>query len=149
VELVNGEVVEMPPGNLEHGHVGMRFGGLLDAYVLAHDLGYVSGIGPATHLQSGPDVVRALDVRRQGGVDVIPDLVAEGVSPRATARQIEEKVQEWLAAGVRLVLVLYPSTQTVLAYRGPNDVRRFTAADTLDAAPVLPDFMCPVARLFE
>lgn len=160
-ELVNGEVVEIPPGNLEHGHVGIQFGGILAAYASANDAGYVSGIDPGIRLTRDPDTVRAPnvcfyvrdrvpppEVRAQGWPEIVPDLVAEVVSPSATARQIEEKVAEWLAAGVRLVLVLYPSTQTVAAYSGPNEVRRFTAADTLDGAPVLPGFTCPVARIF-
>ena len=29
-----------------------------------------------------------------------------------------------------------------------SDVRRSTDADTLDAEPVLPGFLCPVARFF-
>lgn len=163
LELIRGEVVELAPGNLEHGHIGIRFGGLLDAYNIAQNLGgYVSGLDPGIFLERDPDTVRAPDVcfymservpppeaRRKGWAEVIPDLVVEVVSPGDTARYVEEKVAQWLAAGVRLVLVLYPSTQTVAAYSGRNAVRRFTADDTLDAAPVLPDFTCPVARLFE
>lgn len=79
---------------------------------------------------------------------MVPDLVAEVVSPGDSAREVEEKVAKWLATGVRLVVVLYPSMETVVAYSGPNQLRRFTVADTFDAAPVLPDFSCLVARLF-
>lgn len=162
LELVKGEVIEVAPGNLEHGHIGMQFGMLLMIYVAEHRAGYVSGLDPGIFLERDPDTVRAPDVcfytservpppeaRRKGWAETVPDLVVEVVSPGDTAKYVEEKVEQWLAAGVRLVLVLYPSTQTVAAYSGPNEVRRFTAADTLDAAPVLPGFSCPVARLFE
>jgi Uma2 family endonuclease len=80
--------------------------------------------------------------------EVLPDFVVEIVSPTDAAADIEQKALEWLGAGVRLVAVLYPETRTVMVYRGPNDVRHFTAADTLDLEPVLPGFSCPVARLF-
>lgn len=163
LELVRGEVIEVAPGNLEHGHVGIRFGGLLDAYLINNNLGgYVSGLDPGIFIERDPDTVRAPDVcfytrerippremRQKGWADIVPDLLVEVVSPGDSATYVEEKVAPWLAAGVRLVLVLYPSTQTVAAYTGRNEVRRYTADDTLDAAPVLPDFSVPVARLFE
>jgi hypothetical protein len=49
---------------------------------------------------------------------------------------------------VRLVLVVFPDTRSVLAYRGPSDVRRYAETDMLDAEPVLPGFSCPVSRFF-
>lgn len=55
---------------------------------------------------------------------------------------------EWLGVGVQIVLVVYPATRSITAYRSPTDVHRFTDADTLDAEPVLPGFACPVARIF-
>ena len=59
-----------------------------------------------------------------------------------------EPMAEWLAAGVRLVWVLYPNQRTVYAYRSETDVRVYTAADTLDGGDVLPGFACAVAGLF-
>lgn len=79
---------------------------------------------------------------------VLPDLVVAIVSPGDSAAEVEQKVQEWLAGGVRLGLALYLDTRSVMAYRSPTDVRRYARADTLDAEPVLPGFTCPVARLF-
>jgi len=80
--------------------------------------------------------------------ELAPDLVVEVVSPSDTAAEVEEKVQLWLDAGVRLVLVVYPSTRSVSAYRSRTDVRLLTEADLLDAGDVLPGFSCPVRDLF-
>lgn len=62
LELINGEVVEMPPGNLEHGHAGLLVGGRLAAYAAVHNAGYVSGLDPGIRLTRDPDTVRAPDV---------------------------------------------------------------------------------------
>ena len=161
LELINGEVVEMAPGNVEHGSVTASLTSHLFVHVMDNSLGRVVTADPGIFLQRNPDIVRAPDVcfysrdrepspedRRQGWTHVIPDLVAEVVSPGDTATEIEEKVLLWLAAGVRLVVVLFPRLRSVAVYTGPNELRRYGAGDTLDLAPVLPEFRCPVERLF-
>ena len=57
------------------------------------------------------------------------------------------KVEEYLAAGVQLVWVVYPQSRTVTAYR-PDRTVVFRTDDTITAEPVLPDFSRPVADLF-
>ncbi|MCX6023302.1 MAG: Uma2 family endonuclease, partial [Chloroflexi bacterium] len=119
LELINGEVVEMTPGNVEHGSVTASLTSHLFVHVMENGLGRVVTADPGIFVQRAPDIVRAPDVcfysqerepspqsRRQGWTDAIPDLVAEVVSPGDMATEFEEKVQMWLAAGVRLVLVL-------------------------------------------
>src|SRR5262249_28848704 len=49
----------------------------------------------------------------EGYLTLPPDLAVEAVSPNDTAYRVEQKVQEYLEAGVRLVWVIYPPTQTV------------------------------------
>src|SRR5947207_3323187 len=118
LELVNGEVVELTPNNFGHGEVELSFGAELRAYVNPRSLGRVSAGDAGFRIRRDPDRVLAPDVcfiahdrvpppeaRNHGWLDVIPDLVAEVVSPGDTAREVEEKVEEWLSAGVRLVLV--------------------------------------------
>ena len=52
-----------------------------------------------------------------GHCRVAHDLVIEAVSPNDTAPEVEQKVEEWLGAGVRLVWVIYPNTQHVHVHR--------------------------------
>jgi len=40
-ELVEGEVIRMPPTGARHGKVSMRLGRLLDEYIETHDLGVI------------------------------------------------------------------------------------------------------------
>ena len=51
-------------------------------------------------------------------------------------------------AGVELVWVADPDTQTVTAHRPNQPPQVFTAADTLTADVVIPGFVVPVAELF-
>jgi Uma2 family endonuclease len=56
-----------------------------------------------------------------------PDLVIEAVSPHDTASELEEKIAQWLAAGVRLVWVLYPETQRLQVHRVDGTVTKLQA----------------------
>jgi Uma2 family endonuclease len=159
-ELVRGEVRRMPPAGSEHGAVIMNMGTPLDQFVRAHDLGVVFGAETGFKIASEPDTVRAPDlafVRREripaGGIPRgfwpgAPDLAVEVVSPGDTYTEVEEKVNDWLNAGTRMVLVLNPRTRTVAVYTSHTDVVRLTEADTLDGGEILPGFACRVAELF-
>lgn len=159
-ELVRGEVRTMPPASGGHGLVAGEAHGRLWTHVRAHQLGYVFAAETGFFLARDPDIVRAPDVAfiraerlpngppARGFVEVIPDLIIEVVSTWDTAAEVEEKVQDWLAAGVRLVLVLQPTTHTITAYRTASEVSRLGEADELDADDVVPGFRCPVRDLF-
>ena len=60
----------------------------------------------------------------QGHCRVVPDLVIEAVSPNDTAYALEEKIAQWLGAGVRLVWVLYPETQRMQVHRADGTVSK-------------------------
>jgi Uma2 family endonuclease len=159
-ELVLGELRTMPPAGGEHGIVAAEAAGRLRDYVRPRHLGYVVAAETGFRLARDPDTVRAPDAafiaagRLPGGrpaagfFELIPDLVVEVVSPFDTAREVQEKVHEWLRAGVRLVWVIYPSTRSVTAYRSLEDVRVLTEDAQLDGADVLPGFACVVRDLF-
>jgi Uma2 family endonuclease len=159
-ELVKGELRRMPPAGSEHGAVIMNLGGPLHQFVKANNLGVVFGAETGFRIASDPDTVRAPDLSfvwreriPEGGIprgfwQGAPDLAVEVISPSDTYTEVEEKVNDWLAAGTRLVLVLNPRTHTVSVYRSATEVARLTESDTLDGGQVLPGFSCRVADLF-
>jgi Uma2 family endonuclease len=160
-ELIAGELYEMPPAGGEHGFVGGTVFGRLRIFLDQHPEigGGLFAAETGFRLARDPDTVRAPDVayvreanlpraRVRGYPDLAPDFVVEVVSPNDTAAEIESKVQEWLRAGVVLVWVLYPSTQTVMAHRADGILHRLHGDEMLDADPVLPGFACLVAELF-
>lgn len=158
-ELVQGELVRMAPVNLEHGQIALRFGARLLAYVEARGLGAVA-VETGYRLVSDPDTVRGPDVsfvaaarvptegRSKGFLGIAPDLGVEVVSPDDTAAEIEGKVQDYLAAGTRMVLVVHPRTRTVTAYRPDGSARVLRAGETIDGEDVVPGFSLPVRELF-
>ena len=88
-------------------------------------------------------------VTQQGFLTVVPDLVAEVVSPGDKAEDLQAKVREYLDAGVPLVWVLYPRTRTVEVF-GQAGVRATLGPDDmLTGGEVVPGFSVKVAELFD
>ena len=81
-------------------------------------------------------------------METIPDLVVEVRSKNDRPAEVVEKVNEYLAAGVRLVWVLDAKSQTVATYRPGQPDRVFGSDATLSADDVIPDFNVSVAELF-
>ena len=159
-ELIRGDLIEMPPTSHNPGRVAARFGRRIGNFVEEHDLGQDVGADTGIHIERDPDTVRAPDYGfisyeraaqpppLRGFADVIPDLVAEVVSPSDRQPDIDAKTQMWLDAGVRLVLVAYPETEEVHAHHEDGSVVRYGIEDILVGDPVLPGFTCPVADIF-
>ena len=159
-ELVKGELYEMPPAGARHGSSAMRVGILLGAYVNANQLGEVFAAETGFILRRDPDTVRAPDAsfvandRLPEGqlplsfLELAPDLAVEVVSPGDTAREVQDKVEDWLRAGTRLVWTVYPATRSVNVYRSLEDVRVLSEDDTLEGDQVIPGFACKVRELF-
>ena len=92
-ELVDGEIVRMPPTGAAHGVVTARIGSLLHEHVSTRHLGVCCGAETGFVLQRDPDVVRAPDaafvaahrIPDTGVPDsywpFAPDLAVEVVSP--------------------------------------------------------------------
>ena len=149
----------MAPAGFEHGAIGMRLVTRLGTHVEANGLGVVLGPDTGFSIASDPDTVRAPDVsfvRRdripeeglpKGYWPGAPDLAVEVISPGDTYSEVESKVEEWLDAGTRLVVVLNPRSRTATAYRSRAEVIRLLEADHLDLGDVVPGFTCPVADL--
>lgn len=158
-ELSKGELLPMTPVGMEHGGVVINIGRLLGAHVTGKRLGLV-GTEIGFRLTRNPDTVRAPDVAfvarerlPKEGVpkkfaEFPPDLAVEVLSPEDTASEVLRKVEEYLTAGVRLVWVVDPATQTVTVYRSLQDVKILTTEQELDGGEVLPAFRTPVAELF-
>jgi Uma2 family endonuclease len=133
----------------------------LGIFVRQHRLGVLFAAETGFKLFRDPDTVRAPDVAfvaqaripadgvpKTGYWEIAPDLVAEVVSPNDSWAEVQDKVSDYLAAGVRLVWVVEPSTQTVTAYRSFKQAQIVTVAETLDGEDVVPGFSLPLAQLF-
>ena len=160
LELVKGKVYEMAPAGGRHGYVANRAAVRLTVHVDSAGLGHVFTAETGFILRRNPDTVRAPDVsfvsRSRLSVEDIPDeyvalapdLVVEVVSPSDRRREVREKVEEWLRAGVRLVWVIYPVTRSADVYRCIDDVSHLSEDDVLDGEDVVPGFACRLGELF-
>ena len=158
--LVRGELLRMTPAGFVHGAVVANLTAPLAQHVKAHRRGIVCGAETGFVLARDPDTVLAPDVafvRRDripaSGAPATfwngaPDLAVEAVSPGDTRPQVASKVDAWLAAGARVVWVADPQDASVTIHERDRPPHRLTAADTVDGAPLLPDFRLPVADVF-
>ncbi len=81
-------------------------------------------------------------------IDGVPILAVEILSPSDTQEQIDEKVDDYLSAGVALVWVIDPHDRTVLIYRPGVEPELVNVRQELSGEPQLPGFRVPVAQLF-
>ncbi len=159
-ELVKGELFEMPPAGGRHGSVAMRIGIVLGSYVRENELGEVFAAETGFILRRDPDTVRAPDaafVARErlpagelppGYLEMVPDLAVEVVSPGDSAREVREKVADWMRAGVRLLWAIDPATRSVTVYRSTDDLSVLSEDDSLDGGQVIPGFSTNIKDLF-
>lgn len=159
--LVKGELTRMSPTGHEHGIVALHIAAALHDYVKAKDLGATYAAETGFLITRNPDTVRAPDaafVRRErleaaGTIKSFwigaPDLAVEVVSPGDAAREVEQKVAQWLEAGAVMVWVIRPELRTVTICTLLNDIVTLTHKDLLDGGSVIPGFQIAVADLFD
>lgn len=156
-ELVRGELVAIAPAGAGHGDIAGRIAGYLGPFIRDRKLGrmYIADTGFV--LSEHPDTVRAPDiafvradrvVRNAKYVPGAPDLAVEVISPNDTYSDVDAKVNEYIAAGALMVIVINPRNQTATVTT-PKGVKRLTIDDTLDGGDVLPGWTLPMRELFE
>ena len=78
-----------------------------------------------------------------------PDLAVEVLSPSETASELEEKLDDYLVSGTRLIWIVNPVRRTVMVVSNDAPVRWLREGETLDGGAVVPGFSCAVAEIFE
>lgn len=158
-EIDEGQLIVMTRPNFRHGVIQANIVGMLREHVRRNKLGRVlseSGfiLGKRPEILRGPDVAfvradRLHEVPEDGWAEMGPDLVVEIVSPSDTARQIDRKVHQYLAAGTLSVWVVYPDTKSVHVFE-PGGIARVVEIDgTLTSPQALPGFEVVVREIFE
>lgn len=158
-ELVDGTLVEKPMGSPE-AFLAAELIRLFGRYLDAHDIGFL--YAPDALIEVLPDLVRGPDVSfvpwpegldrsvpRKPISKQIPALVVEVLSPSNRPGEIRRKLKEYFLAGVRLVWVVSPDTETAVVYTAPDVKTPVPTTGTLDGGDVLPGFRLPLAKLFE
>ena len=88
-------------------------------------------------------------LRREGWAHVAPEFAVEVVSPENRAFDMEDKPRDYIRAGVDLVWVIVPSTESVHIWRKDGSRAVAQKGEILSGEDALPGFSVPVASLFE
>jgi Uma2 family endonuclease len=159
-ELVKGVVKEYPVPFFKHGFLCYRIARLIGDHVEVQDIGRVGTNDSWIRTGSNPDTVRGADVCffsyerlprgvvPEGLLSAVPDLVVEVRSPSDRWIDVFTKVCEYLAAGVRVVVILDPTTASASVYRADELQQIRHNGDELTLPDVLPGFAVVVGQLF-
>jgi Uma2 family endonuclease len=157
-ELVDGVLVEKTMG-LYESRLAVVLSTLLDNYTFAQDLGVVSGADGTLKIM--PGLVRIPDVsfvswsrlpdRKLPAEPIphlIPELAVEVISAGNTRREMEHKLHEYFAAGVRQVWLVYGKKREFRVYTSEKRSRVYGEDDTVPGGKVLPGFSLSVKGFF-
>jgi Uma2 family endonuclease len=160
-ELVDGQLVERPLMGAEANLIASELSFRLKSHVKAGALGVCFGENcPYQCFPHDPTRVRKPDasfVRTgrlpgdkvpRGSIRIVPDLVIEVVSPTDLAEDLDERLTDYLRAGVPLVWVVYPKTRHGQVYRPDGRSARVGPDGEMTGDDVVPGFACRLADLF-
>jgi Uma2 family endonuclease len=161
-EIIDGQRVELPPKSILASRVASRLMGQLGHFLIGNPLGEalmetLVRLALPVDRNRRPDVAfvsaqRIAQAPPQPGSDnawdIVPELMVEVVSPHDLAEEIMERLDEYWAAGVQLVWVVYPTQRLVYVYESPRQLRILGPADELEGGSVLPGFRVAIASLF-
>jgi Uma2 family endonuclease len=161
-EVVEGVLVRMAGSGDEATGLGVELVGELRGYVRPRRLGRVTGADgvykfPGAETGLVPDVGfyvaerRAQIQDRTKPIPFAPDLAVEVASPDQSPKAMAAKARRYLAAGTRLVWVVWPQSEHIDVWHSDvltGPVRALTTNDSLNGEDVIPGFSYPVADLF-
>lgn len=156
LELLDGEVIEMPNPTGLHSRIVVKAVTSLENYFEGTALGTVVA---DTDIQFGqnrlrPDLAVLLtQTWRQADpshvpLRVTPEIAGEVISPSESAGKVNRKINVYLASGVAEVWVMYPDSREVHVFT-PNrkHVEVLAGEDSL-TSPLLPGWALPLMKLF-
>jgi Uma2 family endonuclease len=159
-ELVDGELVERNVSVLSSIVEGNLFGRMYP-YCQANQLGTV--LTSSNGIQCFPDEPRKVRrpdisfVKRErmtaehmleGFLTIAPDLAVEVISPNDLATELNEKLEDYMAARIPLVWIIDPEVRTVVIHRVDGTMAMLHAKDELSGEDIIPGFRCRVGELF-
>jgi len=168
-ELIEGERIAIVPSVAEHGETLKILYSALLGYEATHQTVVVLSELPFVLLDTPEDWVKGSRVPdamvyeagrmaaykaqtpdwRKKPYILVPDLCIEVISPNDIYLDVDEKVDLYLADGVRLIWVFNPRKRNVKAYKlGSNEITRLTEDEILDGGEILPGFKLPVKDIF-
>lgn len=158
-ELIDGVLVEKAVSD-ETSILAAELIGILREFIRPRRLGWILAPDGFVRLYGGrlraPDVSFVRQDQRPGGrplkrgySDVAPALAVEVFSPGNTVTELEQKREEFFAAGTRLFWIVYPDRQEIEVSVDPHTHRILGREDLLEGGSVLPGFSIKVSEIFD
>ncbi len=123
-EIIDGERREMTPTQFYHGDFELSIGEFLKKNL--KDKGYVAVGEIGIVITKKPFRLRAADVvyiskerspeKPQGMLETAPDLVVEILSEDNSAKEINDKIRDYLSIKIKRVVLVDPYTETITMY---------------------------------
>lgn len=159
-ELIDGELIIMPPSSNKNSAIAIRIARYLGNYVEEHDLGYILGADGGYTLSSGNAVIPDISFVSKANSPEFPaddysplDLAIEVISSSETPRMVNKKTERYLQAGTVMVWNIHPDDKVVEVWRKVEDggmhVQSFTEDSTLSGGDLLPEFSLAVSEIFK
>ncbi len=167
-EWVDGEVIVMPPQNVDHSEESGWLEKVIGVFVEERGLGIVlqevAVRLPKRRRRRSPDLLFVAnehrDRIRKAHVEGPPDLIVEIVSPDSVARDWREKYHDYEEAGVREYWVIDPMARHAELYAltpdeaqpdapGPASYRRLEEKEGVVESAVLPGFRLRISWLWD
>jgi Uma2 family endonuclease len=156
-ELVDGKLVEKRMSALASETAGLLTADLV-AFLRQAPLGRVYPEQTFKCFPHNPDLIRRPDIAfiasaqlaavpEEGHVPIAPDLAIEIVSPTDNVYELDEKLADYRAAGVKLVWVLNPKVRIARVYRADHTAADLDEKDSLSGEIVLPGFSVPITKI--
>lgn len=160
IELVNGVITRLPMPGFDHGVICGNAYHYIREVVKAGNLGRVmtndSFVRTTATGCRGADVayvsyatLPASVPNPKGALTPPLELVVEVRSPSDPYKALVNKAYEYLDAGVRVVMVIDPETESVGVFRANELPIRFHNGDVVVLPDILPTFAVPVSKFFE
>jgi len=156
-ELIDGTLVEKAMGWYESRLAAILIH-VLESFLENHDLGVVAGEGGMLRLMAGqvriPDVgyfswnkFPNRELPQQPIPDLVPDLAVEVLSRGNTEAEMQRKLRDYFAAGVRLVWFIDPRQRCTRVFIAIDQMSLVGESEPLSGGAVLPGFAVTLGEI--
>jgi len=158
MELVGGEIIVMSPSGLESDEVAAAIIAQLSYWVRPRKLGRVTASSAGFILPNADKDVRAPDASfiradrlkrtTENYAQLVPDLIFEVKSKSDSLTKLRQKIQDFLALGTQVGVLVDPRTRTMEVYRLDAEKVVLHDGDVLRVPELLPGWELPVAEVW-
>jgi len=158
MELVGGEIIVMSPSGLESDEVAAAIIAQLSHWVRPRKLGRVTASSAGFILPNADKDVRAPDASfiraeklkrtTENYAQLVPDLIFEVKSKSDSLTKLRQKIQDFLALGTQVGVLVDPRTRTMEVYRPDAEKVLLHDGDVLRVPELLPGWELPVAEVW-